>query len=160
VVRAQELLLPRERERSLTAKATSPPSLGLVPYVKNLTPWGSQAFDFSNLESAGHPDVARLLHTARKVEPPPTTPKPRGVCLEALRLLPNSSSSKNFATCVVVDFAAARKRHGVARVPAPAQRRDETLPRAIEWERQLAAGEVRSRAEIARREGLSRARVT
>jgi hypothetical protein len=35
-----------------------------------------------------------------------------------------------------------------------------TLARAVEWQRQLAGGEVRSRAEIARREGLSRARVT
>ena len=78
----------------------------------------------------------------------------------SVNLLPNSSTSKNFASCVVVDFAAARKRHRAARVPATPQRRDETLPRAVEWERQLAAGEVRSRAEIARREGLSRVRVT
>ncbi len=34
------------------------------------------------------------------------------------------------------------------------------LKRAIEWQRQLAAGQVRSRAAIARREGLTRARVT
>lgn len=32
--------------------------------------------------------------------------------------------------------------------------------RAIEWQRQLDSGEVRSRADIARREGLTRARVT
>jgi hypothetical protein len=34
------------------------------------------------------------------------------------------------------------------------------LARALEWQRQLDAGEVASRAEIARREGLLRARVT
>ena len=32
--------------------------------------------------------------------------------------------------------------------------------RAIEWQRQLDTGQVRSRADIARREGLTRARVT
>jgi hypothetical protein len=32
--------------------------------------------------------------------------------------------------------------------------------RAIEWQRQLDSGQVRSRADIARREGLTRARVT
>src|SRR6266550_4727902 len=34
------------------------------------------------------------------------------------------------------------------------------LKRAVEWQRQLDAGLVRSRAAIARREGLTRARVT
>jgi len=74
-------------------------------------------------------------------------------------LLPNSSSSKNFATCVVVDFATARKRLLAIRVPA-ARAGTRALPRAVEWERQLSAGEVQSRAEIARREGIFRARVT
>ena len=32
--------------------------------------------------------------------------------------------------------------------------------RALEWQRQLDSGEVRSKADIARREGLTRARVT
>jgi len=36
----------------------------------------------------------------------------------------------------------------------------ETLHRALEWRRQLDAGEVASQAEIARREGVTRARVT
>jgi ParB-like chromosome segregation protein Spo0J len=36
----------------------------------------------------------------------------------------------------------------------------ELLRKAIEWPRQLDAGEVRNQAEIARREGLTRARVT
>jgi hypothetical protein len=34
------------------------------------------------------------------------------------------------------------------------------LKRAVEWQRQLDAGQIRSRAAIARREGLTRARVT
>jgi hypothetical protein len=71
-------------------------------------------------------------------------------------LLPNSSSSKNFATCIVVDFAAAKKspRRGMTRD------RHDPLKRALEWLRQLETGEVASRAAIARREGISRARVT
>lgn len=36
----------------------------------------------------------------------------------------------------------------------------ELLQMAIEWQRQLDAGEVETRAEIARREGVTRARVT
>ena len=36
----------------------------------------------------------------------------------------------------------------------------ELLRTAQEWQRQLAAGEVKNQAEIARREGISRARVT
>jgi hypothetical protein len=55
------------------------------------------------------------------------------------QLLPNSSSGKNFATCVVVDFAAARKR--------PEQRaagkRLDPRERAAEWLRQLEAREWR-----------------
>ena len=36
----------------------------------------------------------------------------------------------------------------------------ELLRKAIEWQRQLDAGEVQNKTEIARREGISRARVT
>ncbi len=36
----------------------------------------------------------------------------------------------------------------------------ELLRKAIDWRRQLDAGEVRNQAEIARREGITRARVT
>jgi ParB-like chromosome segregation protein Spo0J len=36
----------------------------------------------------------------------------------------------------------------------------ELLRKAIEWRRQLDAGDVRNQAEIARREGVTRARVT
>jgi hypothetical protein len=34
------------------------------------------------------------------------------------------------------------------------------LRKAIEWRRQIDAGEVRNQADIARREGITRARVT
>ena len=71
-------------------------------------------------------------------------------------MLPNNSSSKNFTTCVVVDFAAARKR---PKQRAAGQRLD-PRERAVEWLRQLEAGEVASRAALARREGLSRASVS
>jgi biotin operon repressor len=36
----------------------------------------------------------------------------------------------------------------------------DNLARALEWQRQLEAGEAESQAAIARREGLTRARVT
>jgi hypothetical protein len=75
-------------------------------------------------------------------------------------LLPRSASNKSFATCLVVDFARARKR---MRPSAPAREPrgpEARLARALEWQRELDAGEVASRAEIARREGISRARVT
>ena len=64
--------------------------------------------------------------------------------------------TENFATCVVVDFAAARKR---PKQRAAGQRLD-PRERAVEWLRQLEEGEVASRAALARREGLSRARVS
>ena len=73
-----------------------------------------------------------------------------------LSLLPKSSSSKNFASCVVVDFAAARK----SGPRCVTRDRHDPQERALEWLRQLETGEVASRAAIARREGLSRARVT
>ena len=41
-----------------------------------------------------------------------------------------------------------------------AERRELRLQQAREWQRQIDAGEISSRAAIARREGLSRARVT
>jgi hypothetical protein len=68
------------------------------------------------------------------------------------RWLPNPASNKNFATCLVVDFARARKRLEARKAPpreprGPAAR----LARALEWERQLNAGDVASQAEIARR---------
>jgi ParB-like chromosome segregation protein Spo0J len=75
-------------------------------------------------------------------------------------LLPRSASNKNFATCLVVDFARARKRLGAAAAAREQRGPTARLARALEWQRQLDAGEVASRADIARREGLSRARVT
>ena len=75
-------------------------------------------------------------------------------------LLPRSASNKNFATCLIVDFARARKRRRPAKASREPQGPAARLARALEWQRQLDAGEVASRAEIARREGISRARVT
>jgi hypothetical protein len=75
-------------------------------------------------------------------------------------LLPRSASNKNFATCIVVDFARARKRMRSAARPREPRGPAARLARALEWQRQLDVGEVASRAEIARREGVSRARVT
>jgi hypothetical protein len=59
-----------------------------------------------------------------------------------------------------VDVAASRKRLRTAREPRKPSGPAAQLARALEWQRQLDAGEVGSRAEIARREGISRARVT
>ena len=75
-------------------------------------------------------------------------------------MLPRSASHKNFATCFVVDFARARKRLRPERPPREPRGPAARLARALEWQRQIDAGEVASRAEIARREGISRARVT
>jgi hypothetical protein len=108
-------------------------------------------------EHLGHADVAKLLRAAldgkRWARKNTKAPRrlPRGSSL-----LPNSSSSKNFATCVVVDFAVARRRRTSARGRTGLG----GLERAAEWQRQLDCGAVASRAAIARREGLSRARVT
>ena len=44
--------------------------------------------------------------------------------------------------------------------PPPDRVRPSPQARALEWRRQLEAGEVRNRADSARREGVSRARVT
>jgi len=61
----------------------------------------------------------------------------------------------------VIDFARARAdRKGRKLRHKSGTLRVDILARALEWERQLEAGEVESRAAIARREGLSRARVT
>ena len=69
--------------------------------------------------------------------------------------------TRNFATCLVVDFARARKRLRAAAATTREPRDPSArLARALVWQRQLDAGEVAARAEIARREGISRARVT
>ena len=77
-----------------------------------------------------------------------------------MHLLPRSASNKNFAMSLIVDFARARKRIRAKAPPREARGPMARLARAIEWQRQLDAGQVASRAEIARREGISRARVT
>lgn len=58
--------------------------------------------------------------------------------------------------------SAERPASGGAEAPLPRGVRGAptALKRAIEWQRQLDSGQVRSRAAIARREGLTRARVT
>jgi hypothetical protein len=62
---------------------------------------------------------------------------------------------------LVIDIARARrerKRRKSHHKPRTARANSPEL--AIEWQRQLDAGEVETRAAIARREGLTRARVT
>jgi hypothetical protein len=75
--------------------------------------------------------------------------------------LPNSSSSKNFSSCLVIDLARARtSRKHLESLRNSSLSRVDTLARALEWQRQLDAGEIESRSAIARRERLTRARVT
>ncbi|HMI89231.1 MAG TPA: hypothetical protein VK550_34365 [Polyangiaceae bacterium] len=75
--------------------------------------------------------------------------------------LPNSSSSKNFSSCLVIDLARARINRKCSKLhnESPGIRAN-PLARAVEWQRQLDAGQIENRAAIARREGLTRARVT
>lgn len=75
--------------------------------------------------------------------------------------LPKCASTENYASQVVVPLAEVRdlkKRRSLADLRAEQAARRED--RAAEWRRVLASGEVRSRAELARREGVSRAWVT
>jgi hypothetical protein len=90
----------------------------------------------------------------------PSVARNRSEPNDSAYLLPRSASNKNFATCIAVDFARARKRVRAATVAREPRGPAARLARAVEWQRQLDAGEVASRAQIARREGLSRARVT
>jgi hypothetical protein len=68
--------------------------------------------------------------------------------------LPNSSSNKNWFTAFLTDFGRAAREQ---RAPAATARPSE---RVREWWRMLDSGEVANRAELARRVGVSRARVT
>jgi hypothetical protein len=61
-------------------------------------------------------------------------------------------------TAVPPSRCRARRRRSPKRAGPP--RIVETLRKAIEWRRQLDAGEVPNQAAIARREGITRARVT
>jgi len=78
-----------------------------------------------------------------------------------LRELVQEAAGKRFAT-----FGAEvpQQRGAPADGPTPLPRgvrgAPTALKRAVEWQRQLDTGQVRSRAAIARREGLTRARVT
>jgi hypothetical protein len=68
--------------------------------------------------------------------------------------LPNSSSNKNLFTAFLKDFGRpVRERRTIRTRADPNQR-------VREWRRMLEAGEVANRAELARRVGVSRARVT
>jgi hypothetical protein len=76
-------------------------------------------------------------------------------------LLPKYDSTENYASQLVVQLAEVRERkmqRSLAELRAEQAGRQED--RAEEWRRALAAGEVGSRAELARREGVSRASVT
>ena len=72
----------------------------------------------------------------------------------AFRWLPNPASNKNWIAGIPVG-------HRPPDPPPPALtvHRDPGQ-RAREWQRALESGEIKSRAELARREGVSRARVT
>ena len=75
--------------------------------------------------------------------------------------LPNSSTSKNFSSCLVIDLGKVRQeRKQLELHRKPKAHQASVIEQAIEWQRQLDAGEVETRAAIARREGLNRARVT
>lgn len=75
--------------------------------------------------------------------------------------LPKCATTENYASLVVVllaDVRERKKRRSLAEWQAEQSARQEV--RTEEWRRALAVGEVRSRAELARREGVSRAWVT
>jgi hypothetical protein len=59
------------------------------------------------------------------------------VCCRRFSLLPRSASNKNFATCLVADFAKARKRLRPAKPPREPRGTAARLARAIEWQWQL-----------------------
>ena len=72
--------------------------------------------------------------------------------------LPNDASSANFESGYVIDLDKARKRLRPKKLEPPTIVK--RLAQAEEWQRQIDAGEVKHRAEISHREGVSRARVT
>jgi hypothetical protein len=113
---------------------------------------------------AKEPAESRRPRSASKRSPrsPYTSPgaAARITLVDSNYLLPRSASNKNFASCLVVDFSRARKHLLVAKERTKPIGPSARLERAFEWQRQLDTGEVVSRAEIARREGISRARVT
>ena len=82
---------------------------------------------------------------------------PEAVLTSVTGWLPNCATSKNFTATVVIDWETARKR---LRPQAAPRAEESASERAQRWLWELESGEVESRAAIARREGLSRARVT
>ncbi len=73
-------------------------------------------------------------------------------------MLPNGSCSGRIVSGFVIDLASARKRLGPVQVEPPRVVR--LLAQAEEFRRLLDTGEARSRAELGRAFGLTRARVT
>jgi len=74
------------------------------------------------------------------------------------RGLPGLAGSKNFSSEFVLDLDSYRKRKRVSELKLPPVVRH--LKLAESFQRRLDAGEVASRADLARQHGLTRARVT
>ena len=108
----------------------------------------------NDIEIHGKADasVALLAASPDLAYPAPVNP-PAEVLTSVGGWLPNSSTSKNLFTVLVVDFG--RQIRGGASVPTVA-----AAERALEWRRLLERGVVESGAALARRFGLSGARVT
>jgi hypothetical protein len=76
-------------------------------------------------------------------------------------LVEEASGGRRYAAAVrEAPMARAAPAPSAAPFPRGVRGAPTALKRAVEWQRQLDRGEVRSRAAIARREGLTRARVT
>jgi hypothetical protein len=71
---------------------------------------------------------------------------------------PNGDPSKNFTSACVIDLERERKRRLSRQLRVP--RIVRLLDQAVEFRRLLDSGEVRFRADLARRSGLSAMRVT
>jgi hypothetical protein len=71
---------------------------------------------------------------------------------------PNGDPSKNFTSAFVIDLTRERKRRQSRQLRVP--RIVRLLDQAVEFQRILDSGEVRFRADLARRTGLSAMRVT
>jgi hypothetical protein len=127
-----ERILPRHAHANAAAGGTSL----IVPYVSGRIRWAAPHV----IGTAGSSCFRRGWWGSEPIG--------------SAQLLPNSSSNKNW----IAGFLARRRPPdqpalAVAAPPHPAER-------ARAWQRALESGEVRSRAELARREGVSRARVT
>jgi hypothetical protein len=144
---------------SFRFRGHSPPRRSSVGTARR----GSQPLGLVSLQRRGaHPRhrddrssgaAGRVIRRAARIASTEPTP---AVTERSAHLLPRSASNKNFATCLVVDFARARKRVRAARAPREQRGPEARLARAVEWQRELDVGEIGSRAGIARREGISR----